>query len=87
MLTNEDIIYKVKKALENFNIYVDYATEDRIENKPYLLTELARMIEILVKYVPLPCSEVNNVVETLKRVFALTYGNKFEIPKLNEYPM
>lgn len=62
---------------------MDYAANDEIENKPYLIEDLSRMLITLIKYVPLPCREVNNIVETLKRIIALTYGNKFEMPKLN----
>ncbi|XP_023246232.1 SET and MYND domain-containing protein 4-like [Copidosoma floridanum] len=82
MSISNDKKKKIAKLLENFNDYVDYATEDEIEDKPYLLIELPKIISNLLKYVPLPCCEVNNAVETFKRVFALTYGNKFEFPKL-----
>ncbi|XP_033231350.1 SET and MYND domain-containing protein 4-like [Belonocnema kinseyi] len=72
---------KVEKSLQKFNEYVDLATEGKVSDKPYLISDLTRMIEVLLKYVTLPCVEVNNVVETLKRVFAL-HGNRFEIPDL-----
>lgn len=72
---------KVEKSLQKFNQYVELATQGKVSDKPYMISDLTRMIEVLLKYVTLPCVEVNNVVETLKRVFALN-GNRFEIPDL-----
>lgn len=83
LLRDEKIKRKVEKALDKFDSYVDYATRGEIDDKPELKKDLSTMINILIQSVPLPCCEVNNVVETLKRVFSLTYGNKFEVPKTN----
>lgn len=74
---------KIEKALVKFNEYVKFATEGKISDKPHLMDDLIKMIKILMKYVNLPCMEVNNVVETLKRVFALN-GNRFEVPSLKK---
>lgn len=74
---------KVERALVKFNEYVNFATDGKIFDKPYILNDLIKMIKILIKYVSLPCVEVNNVVETLKRVFALN-GNRFEVPSIKE---
>lgn len=83
LIRDNKVKRKVKKALEKFDNYVIFATRDEIDDKPYLITDLSKMIDALIPSVSLPCCEVNNVVETLKRVFALTYGNKFEVPKIN----
>ncbi|KAJ8679587.1 hypothetical protein QAD02_015374 [Eretmocerus hayati] len=83
LLPSGEMKKKVEKALEKFNLYVDYATEDKIDCEPNLMEDLTKMLNILLQCVPLPCREVNNVMETLKRTFALKYGNKFEIPSIH----
>ncbi|XP_043482677.1 SET and MYND domain-containing protein 4-like [Leptopilina heterotoma] len=72
---------KIENALIKFNEYVKFATDGKIDDKPYILNDLIKMIKVLMTYVTLPCVEVNNVVETLKRVFDLN-GNRFEVPSL-----
>jgi hypothetical protein len=70
-----------KKIIENmlkpFSKYIEYVLKDNIQNRSYLLKDLSRMINTMIKYVPQPCYEINNVVETLKRVMSLMYGNRF----------
>lgn len=62
---------KLRKVLKNFSKYVDLATVGDIENKLYMIKDLELMIETLFECVELPCREINEVVETLKRVYAL----------------
>ena len=57
--------------------------EGNIDSKPSMMKDLINMMEVLLKYVNLPCAEIHNVVETLKRAFALK-GNRFEIPKIKQ---
>lgn len=75
---------KIKKALRKFNIYVDLATEGNVQDKPYIIEDLVKMVQILHNYVPMPCEEMSNVIETLKRVYDLN-GNRFEIPQIWSY--
>ncbi|XP_006564917.1 SET and MYND domain-containing protein 4 isoform X3 [Apis mellifera] len=71
---------KINHVLRKFNNYVDIATEGNISDK-HIVDDLLKMIEVLYDLVPMPCAEMNNVVETLKRVYDLN-GNRFEIPDL-----
>lgn len=72
---------KINHVLRKFNTYVDLATNGNIIDKPHIVDDLLQMITVIYNLVPMPCEEMNNVVETLKRVYDL-YGNKREIPKL-----
>lgn len=72
---------KIKKALKNFNTYVDLATEDNVEDKALVLKDLYTMVQVLHDNVPMPCQEMDNVIETLKRIYDLS-GNRFEIPQV-----
>ncbi|XP_050450117.1 SET and MYND domain-containing protein 4-like isoform X2 [Cataglyphis hispanica] len=58
---------KIREALRKFNTYVDLATEDNVQDKPYIIEDLLKMIKILHNCAPMPCEEMNNVIETLKR--------------------
>ena len=80
MKTKEDE-NKINHVLRKFNTYVDLATKGNITDKPHIVDDLLQMITVIYNLVPMPCEEMNNVVETLKRVYDL-YGNKREIPKL-----
>lgn len=75
---------KIKKALRKFNIYVDLATEGKVQNKSYIIEDLLKMVQVLHNYAPMPCEEMSNVIETLKRVYDLT-GNMSEIPQLQTH--
>lgn len=66
--------------LRKFDRYVNIATGGNISDK-HIVDDLLKMIEVLYELVPMPCIEMNNVVETLKRVYDLN-GNRFEIPEL-----
>ncbi|XP_072760205.1 SET and MYND domain-containing protein 4 isoform X2 [Anoplolepis gracilipes] len=72
---------KIKKALRKFNMYVDLATESNVQDKPHIIEDLLNMVKVLHNYAPMPCKEMNNVIETLKRVYNLN-GNRFEIPQI-----
>ncbi|XP_076242049.1 protein-lysine N-methyltransferase SMYD4 isoform X2 [Calliopsis andreniformis] len=72
---------RINHALRKFNTYVNIAAEGKVSDKPYIRDDLLKMINVLYKLAPMPCEELNNVVETLKRVYDLS-GNKFEIPEL-----
>jgi len=72
---------KIKKALKKFNIYVDLATEGQVQNKSYIIEDLLKMVQVLHDYAPMPCKEMSNVIETLKRVYDLN-GNIYEIPQV-----
>lgn len=72
---------KIKKALRKFNIYVDLATEGQVQNKSYIIEDLLKMVQVLHDYAPMPCEEMSNVIETLKRVYDLN-GNIYEIPQV-----
>ena len=68
---------KLEKSLSKLKKYVNLAAEGNIGDKPYVLTDLLKMLNDLLRYVTLPCLEVSKVAETYKRVFALTYGNTY----------
>lgn len=70
----------INNALRKFNSYVDLATEGDVLDKPYIIDDLFNMIRILYTHSRMPNEEMNNVVETLKRVYSL-HGNTFQIPK------
>ncbi|KAL6259901.1 hypothetical protein P5V15_009812 [Pogonomyrmex californicus] len=72
---------KIKKALRKFNMYVDLATEGNLQDKPYIINDLLKMVQVLHDCAPMPCMEMSNVIETLKRVYDLN-GNIFEIPQV-----
>lgn len=80
MKKNEDKA-KIKKALRKFNMYVDLATEGNVQGKSYIIDDLLKMVQTLYDCAPMPCEEMNNVIETLKRVYDLN-GNRFDVPKI-----
>ncbi|OAD46876.1 hypothetical protein WN48_00001 [Eufriesea mexicana] len=47
----------------------------------HIIDNLLTMVKVLYDLVPMPCEEMNNVIETLKRVYGLN-GNRFEIPSI-----
>ncbi|XP_017759848.1 PREDICTED: SET and MYND domain-containing protein 4-like [Eufriesea mexicana] len=47
----------------------------------HIIDNLLTMVKVLYDLVPMPCEEMNNVIETLKRVYDLN-GNRFEIPNI-----
>jgi len=76
---------KIKKALRKFDIYVDLATKGNVQGKSYIIKDLLKMIQVLHDCAPMPCEEMSNVIETLKRVYDLTMnGNMYEIPQLRK---
>lgn len=75
---------KIKKALRKFNTYVDLATEGQVRNNSYIIEDLLKMVRVLHDYAPMPCEEMNNVIETIKRVYDLN-GNIYEIPQVQAH--
>ncbi|CAL7933351.1 unnamed protein product [Xylocopa violacea] len=67
---------KIIHALQKMNKYVDIATEGNILDEN-IVDGLLKMIEVLYDLVPMPCEEMNDVVETLRRVYDLS-GNRVE---------
>lgn len=74
---------KIKKALRKFNTYVDLATEGKVQNKSYIIEDLLKMVQVLYNYASMPCEEMSDVIETLKRVYDLN-GNIYEIPQVRK---
>jgi len=74
---------KIKKALRKFNIYVDLATEGKVQGMSYIIKDLLKMVQVLHDCAPMPCEEMSNVIETLKRVYDLN-GNIYEIPQIRK---
>ncbi|XP_043282538.1 SET and MYND domain-containing protein 4-like [Venturia canescens] len=68
---NRQQLMKVQKVLKNFNKYVVIAMDGNVEDKPYIVKDLTQMIKTLFDYVDLPCREINEITETLKRVYDL----------------
>jgi len=75
---------KIKEVLKKFDTYFNLAADNNMQDKSYIIEDLLKMIQVLYDYVPMPCEEMSNVVETLKRVYDLS-GNRFEIPQLWPY--
>lgn len=75
---------KIKNALSKFNEYVDLATEGNVQDKSYIIEDLLKMVQVLHDCASMPCEEMNNVIETLKRVYDLN-GNIYEIPQVQTY--
>ncbi|XP_046483221.1 SET and MYND domain-containing protein 4-like isoform X1 [Neodiprion pinetum] len=70
---------RLNKILQKHHRYIELAYDGKIENDPNMLQNLVKMIELLFDLVERPCIEINNVVETVKRVYALQ-GNRFDVP-------
>lgn len=83
-MTNKNDFKKIKKALQKLDIYVHQMEANKAQNIPGMVKDLSKMIQVLHDYVPMPCSEMSEVVETLKRVNDV-HGNIFEIPKMRLY--
>jgi len=74
---------KIKKALKKFNIYVDLAKIGNVPNRSYIIKDLLKMVQVLHDCAPMPCEEMSNVIETLKRVYDFN-GNICEIPEIQK---
>lgn len=74
---------KIREALRKFNVYVDLATEGKMHDSSYIVEDLLKMVQVLHDYAPMPCEEMSNVIETLKRVYDLN-GNIYEIPQVRK---
>ncbi|XP_057322013.1 SET and MYND domain-containing protein 4-like [Microplitis mediator] len=78
---DQDLSKTVKKdisrALKKLDQYYTLASRGDVEDKPEIITDLCKMLKILYKYVDLPCTEVNNVMEILKKVYSLL-GNRLQ---------
>jgi len=48
---------KIKKALRKFNIYVDLVTKGNVQDKPYIIKDLLKMVQVLHDCAPMPCEE------------------------------
>ncbi|RLU24101.1 hypothetical protein DMN91_004310 [Ooceraea biroi] len=84
LVKKEEDRAKIYEALRKFNTYVDLAKNDDIQDKSYIIEDLVKMVQVLHDHAPMPCEEMSNVIETLKRVYDLN-GNRFEIPKVWTY--
>ncbi|KAF7411682.1 hypothetical protein HZH66_000578 [Vespula vulgaris] len=69
----------IAKALRKFESYVSLATMDEVHDKPHIIRDLLKMVQVLYDHAPMPCKEMNEVVETIKRVYCLS-GNRFDLP-------
>lgn len=69
----------IAKALRKFETYVSLATVDEVHDKPHIIRDLLKMVQVLYDHAPIPCKEMNEVVETIKRVYSLS-GNRFDLP-------
>ncbi|EFN81718.1 SET and MYND domain-containing protein 4 [Harpegnathos saltator] len=70
----------IRNALKKLDTYIDMARKADVLGKPYIIEDLLTMIRVMYDRVPIACQEMGNVVETLKRVFAL-HGNTFILPQ------
>ncbi|KYM99519.1 SET and MYND domain-containing protein 4 [Cyphomyrmex costatus] len=73
----------IKKALKKFNTYVDLATIGNVPNRSDIIKDLLKMVQVLHDHAPMPCEEMSNVIETLKRIYDFN-GNVCEIPHLQK---
>ncbi|KAK0175758.1 hypothetical protein PV327_009484 [Microctonus hyperodae] len=65
------VMKKIAKAFKNYDVYFERASVGNVDNAPQMSRELAHMISCLHQNVKLPCIELNNAIETLKRIHAL----------------
>ncbi|XP_011876680.1 PREDICTED: SET and MYND domain-containing protein 4-like [Vollenhovia emeryi] len=72
---------KIRETLRKFNTYVDLATDGMVQDKPYIIEDLLKMVQVLHDCAPMPCDEMSSVIETLKRIYDLN-GNVREIPQV-----
>lgn len=72
---------ELDKATRNYTSYISSAMSGTIHDKPMILKNLSSMLQALMKHVKLPCKEVNDVTEMMKRVFDLN-GNRFVLPQV-----
>lgn len=75
---------KISRTLKNFNTYIELTTKGDVMDKPYIIIDLLTMIQVLYDCAPMPCEEMNNVVETLKYAYDLS-GNRCVTPKYSPY--
>jgi len=61
-------------------MYYDIAFEGNVHGKPYIIEDLLKMAEVLHDCVPMPCREMDCVMEILKHVYKLMNGNMYEMP-------
>ncbi|XP_015114880.1 SET and MYND domain-containing protein DDB_G0284059 isoform X2 [Diachasma alloeum] len=68
---------EIRQALKNFQRYYECALYRKLENVPAMIKDLNKMLKTLALKVKAPCREVNDVVETKKRIVALL-GNRYQ---------
>ncbi|KZC05759.1 SET and MYND domain-containing protein 4 [Dufourea novaeangliae] len=71
----------IASVLMKSNNYLTTAAKGNVLDMDHIVDDLLQMIKVLYNLVPMPCLEMNTLVEILKRVYAL-HGNIFEIPKM-----
>ncbi|XP_076292366.1 protein-lysine N-methyltransferase SMYD4 [Lasioglossum baleicum] len=71
----------IVKALRKIDYYVDALSECNVADNPHMLFDLLAMVKLLYEMVPMPCAEMNMVLEAVKRIYDLQ-GNTFELPLL-----
>ncbi|KAL0123036.1 hypothetical protein PUN28_007576 [Cardiocondyla obscurior] len=78
---------RIEKALKKYPEYVDFAMVGKInDNNHTVIKDLLEMVKVLYDYAPLPCEEMCNVIETLKRIYDLNFdGNIMEIPQVQAH--
>lgn len=83
LVANKTILNRIEKRLQNLYKYVDEVTinTSALRNRPEVITDLLMMIQTLHDYVPMPCSEIIDLVDTLEKVYEL-HGNVLEIPEI-----
>ncbi|CAK9824094.1 SET and MYND domain-containing protein 4 [Anthophora retusa] len=72
--------YKISQALKKFNRYYTHAKDGIIIDKN-TFEDLFKMIEVLHEFVPTPCMEIVDSVQTVIHFYDLG-GNQFEVPNL-----
>lgn len=55
------------------------ATVGEVHDIPNIIQDLLKMIQVLYDHAPMPCVEMSDVVETVKRMYSLN-GNRFDLP-------
>lgn len=73
--------YEISEALKKFRLYIDIAADGNVSDKPYMIPDLLKMIEVLYNLAPTYVKEMNSVEETLKLVNHLNW-NRIYYPEL-----
>lgn len=75
---------KMEKTLQNLPIYRELIDKGNMDDKPDLINELFKMVQVLHNYASMPCKETTSVIKLLRSAHLLT-GNRFKLPQKRKF--